>query len=76
MSETKIDIDVKGKMCPIPLVRLEKALRNLASGDVLSITGDDPTFRNTIKDHCNEKGLEIIDVTEHDDSTSITIKIT
>jgi len=35
-------LDVKGLQCPMPIVKTAKAMRELASGDVLQVFATDP----------------------------------
>lgn len=40
-------IDVKGKACPVPVVKTAKAMKGLQSGDVLEIFATDPASSPT-----------------------------
>jgi len=40
MSSTGAVIDVRGEMCPLPSLRVEKFLRTHASGEPFSVIGD------------------------------------
>jgi tRNA 2-thiouridine synthesizing protein A len=35
-------LDVKGLQCPMPIVKTAKAMRELASGDVIQVVATDP----------------------------------
>jgi tRNA 2-thiouridine synthesizing protein A len=45
-------IDCLGEMCPIPLILLEKEIRNLKSGEAVMIVTDHSCSLNSIKDFC------------------------
>ena len=42
-----IDVDTRGLNCPIPVMKLKKALTEAQSGQVIKIVGTDP---GTVKD--------------------------
>ena len=56
-----VDMDVRGKVCPIPLIALAKEVRRLPPGAVVRIVGDDPIFEETIQDFCREGSHEIVE---------------
>ena len=37
-----LEVDARGLMCPLPLLRLKKALSGIESGDILRIQTTDP----------------------------------
>lgn len=59
--EVDRDIDVLGKVCPIPLISLAKEIRTLGEGKVLRITGDDPVFEESVLDFIKENGCELLE---------------
>lgn len=42
MSSPIIDIDARGLRCPLPVLKMEAALRRLAPGGQVRINADDP----------------------------------
>lgn len=62
---TKADkhLSVNGTCCPVPLVKLSQAMNELNTGQILSITGDDPVFEVGVTDYCQANGYEILDIT-------------
>ena len=44
----EIKVDVKGQVCPIPLVEMRKAVKKAAVGDVIEIVGDNAASRKEI----------------------------
>ncbi len=42
MTEFKLEVDASGLNCPLPLLRLKKALMEVQSGDVVKIIATDP----------------------------------
>jgi len=42
MSDVTKELDTTGLNCPMPILRAKKALKDLASGDILRVTATDP----------------------------------
>ena len=53
---------VTGQCCPLPLIELAKAMKQMHSGQILQIIGDDPVFEIGVRDYCEANGLTIIEV--------------
>ena len=60
--ENKIDqtLDCKGLSCPMPMMKLAKALKGLNSGDVLEMLGTDPGTKSDLPKWCKKTGNSII----------------
>ena len=56
-----VDMDVRGKVCPMPLIALAKEIRRLPRGSVVRIVGDDPIFEETVQDFCREGSHAIVE---------------
>jgi tRNA 2-thiouridine synthesizing protein A len=68
MSASHASIRVTGKCCPLPLIELAKAAKNMRPGELLKIIGDDPIFELSVRDYCTAQNLEIISVNKEDAS--------
>ncbi|MGH1329605.1 MAG: sulfurtransferase TusA family protein [Paracoccaceae bacterium] len=55
-----IEIDALGLLCPLPVLRLRKALAGMARGDLLRIEADDPMAAIDIPHFCAEAGHAVI----------------
>jgi TusA-related sulfurtransferase len=49
-------LDCKGMACPMPIVKLSKALKELERGKVLAVTADDPGFEPDVRAWCETTG--------------------
>lgn len=49
-------LDCKGMPCPMPIVEMGKAVKEMASGQVLAVTADDPGFEADVKAWCETTG--------------------
>lgn len=43
------DLDCRGMNCPMPIVRVSRAVRDIAVGDTLTVAADDPSFQADIE---------------------------
>ena len=62
MSDREQDISVVGYSCPVPLIKLSQTVAEMARGETLRITGDDPIFEVGVRDFCETNGHEILEV--------------
>ena len=54
--DTDVILDASGLRCPLPVIRMEAALRRLAPGGRLRITADDPIAAVDIPHFAREAG--------------------
>jgi tRNA 2-thiouridine synthesizing protein A len=43
------ELDCRGMNCPMPIVRVSRAVKDIAVGDTLAVTADDPSFQADIQ---------------------------
>jgi len=55
MSE-EIEIDARGLLCPLPVLRARKRLQGMGSGEVLAMLADDPAAEIDVPHFCAEAG--------------------
>jgi tRNA 2-thiouridine synthesizing protein A len=60
--ETKIDqtLDCKGLSCPMPMLKLSKAMKGLKQGEVLEMLGTDPGTKSDLPKWCEKSGNELL----------------
>jgi tRNA 2-thiouridine synthesizing protein A len=51
-----------GLKCPRPLFEVSRALKELATGDVLEVKADDPAFKLDIEAWCRRTGNELVEL--------------
>jgi tRNA 2-thiouridine synthesizing protein A len=54
MSET---VDALGLLCPLPVLRLRKRMRALASGETITLIADDPAAVIDVPHFCAERAI-------------------
>ena len=50
------DLDACGLLCPLPVLKARKRIKDLAQGDVLRMHADDAAARIDVPHFCNESG--------------------
>ncbi|MGX1099832.1 sulfurtransferase TusA family protein [Amorphus sp. MBR-141] len=59
-------LDLKGLNCPLPVLRLAKALRGARPGTRFRVAATDPLSKLDIPHFCRSKGHAVVDGTETD----------
>lgn len=52
----KTELNFRGMMCPMPIMKLSVAVKKGAPSDIFEIVCDDPAFEADIKAWCSETG--------------------
>lgn len=73
-ADVDLRLDVLGVCCPLPLIQLAKAVKDLKPGQMLSITGNDPIFEPSVRDFCQANGHAVLEVIT-DDQRRVTVLI-
>jgi tRNA 2-thiouridine synthesizing protein A len=53
-------VDARGHRCPIPTLRLRRALASAAPGQVVRLLADDPLARIDVPHFAREEGLRVL----------------
>ncbi|MEM8792377.1 MAG: sulfurtransferase TusA family protein [Pseudomonadota bacterium] len=53
-------LDATGLLCPLPVLKARKRLKDLTQGQILEVHADDPAARVDIPHFCAEQGHEFI----------------
>jgi len=59
------ELDAKGLLCPLPVLKARKRLQALQTGQVLRVEADDPAAIIDMPHFCNEAGHELADTEDH-----------
>ena len=61
MSEpTALDYDATGLLCPLPVLRANRKLRELAVGGTLTVRATDPAAEQDFPAFCRQTGHELV----------------
>ncbi len=66
--ENKINqtLDCKGLSCPMPMMKLAKAMKGLKSGEILEMIGTDPGTKSDLPRWCGKTGNSLVEEGELD----------
>ena len=54
------ELDSTGLLCPLPVLKIRKKLKEMQKGDILRVTADDPAAIVDIPHYCHESGDKIL----------------
>jgi tRNA 2-thiouridine synthesizing protein A len=57
-----ITIDLQGLLCPIPVVKINQAVKNAEVGQIIEATATDPGVLGDIPAWCRTSGNELVDI--------------
>jgi tRNA 2-thiouridine synthesizing protein A len=64
---TRRILDERGRLCPLPIMALGRALRHEPPGTLIELTADDPAVRTDVPAWCAMVGASLISVAEGED---------
>ena len=70
----EVDIDARGLICPLPVLRLRKRLQGVAAGAEMSMLTDDPVAAIDIPHFCITEGHEVLRNDALDDARLFVIR--
>ena len=57
-------LDCLGMLCPAPIVKLNKKMKNMDSGKVLELLADDEGALEDVPAWCRKKGNELVETVQ------------
>ncbi len=76
MSEYKLSLDFKGLLCPMPVVKLSKAVKEVEVGDLIEAYATDPGVMADIPAWARSTGNEVVTLEKQDKVFHFVIKRT
>ena len=73
MSVPDLDVDARGLLCPLPILRLARALRRAPGGTVARLVATDPAAVEDVETFCREGGHALLSVAR--DSNGIVFRV-
>ena len=61
-TKSALVLDLKGLLCPIPVVKLAQAIKTVQVGDVIEATATDPGVLADIPAWCRSTGHELLSI--------------
>ncbi len=68
------ELDARGLLCPLPVLKARKRLQAMSRGDELTMLADDPAAVIDVPHFCAEAGHELIAQHEADDHQVYTLR--
>ena len=60
------ELDARGQVCPLPILRTKQALANMSSGQVLKIVSTDPAAAIDFQVFAEQTGHTLLSMSEND----------
>ncbi len=73
MSDPEITVDARGHRCPVPTLRLRRALEQAPAGGKVRLLADDPLARIDVPHFAAGAGFEVLEVAELDGALSFLV---
>lgn len=64
--QTVRTLDLKGLLCPIPVVKMAQAIKTVAVGEVIEATATDPGVMADIPAWCRTTGHDLVTIRRED----------
>lgn len=68
-------LDAKNMLCPMPVIKTQNKINELANGDTLEVVCTDPGALNDIPAWCRINGHTVISSQENNAQVTILIKV-
>lgn len=75
MVNVDVELDCKGMYCPMPIVQLKKATKNMSSGQILKLHATDPGSVRDVPAWAQKTGNEIIKTGQNGDVYEFIIRV-
>lgn len=69
-----LDIDARGLLCPLPVLRLRKRMEPLADGAVARLWATDPAAHVDVPHFCTEQGHALLGTEDDADATGFLVR--
>ena len=56
-----IEVDARGHRCPVPTLRLRRALEGCSPGEAVALLADDPLAKVDVPHFAKANGLEVVE---------------
>ena len=67
-------LDLKGLLCPIPVVKISNAVKEIEVGEIITATATDPGVMMDIPAWCSTTGNELVSMDEENDVFTFKVK--
>jgi tRNA 2-thiouridine synthesizing protein A len=60
------NLDARGLYCPMPIVKINKAIKEINSGEVIKVQCTDPGSKRDFQSWCEKTGNKLLKMSEED----------
>ncbi|WP_328998723.1 sulfurtransferase TusA family protein [Kribbella sp. NBC_00709] len=60
-----VELDCRGLLCPLPVIKLARALPTVAIGDTVTVLADDPAAAVDIPAWCRMRSQDLVSAAEN-----------
>ncbi|HXF81898.1 MAG TPA: sulfurtransferase TusA family protein [bacterium] len=72
--QTAKTLDLKGLLCPIPVVKMAQAIKTVAVGEVIEAVATDPGVMADIPAWCRTTGHELVRISRDDKVITFAVR--
>lgn len=69
-----LTVDARGHRCPVPTLRLRRALEGLTSGQALRLLADDPMARIDVPHFLRQTGHTLLEQTDEGSAVAFLVR--
>lgn len=74
MTEADVEVDARGLLCPLPVLRLAKAFAGKPAGCVAILRATDPAAVEDVSVFCRQGGHDLVDSRRDSDVFSFRVR--
>ena len=67
-------VDARGHQCPVPTLRLSRAMQRAEPGTVICLWADDPLARIDVPHYAGQRGMQIIEISDDGVTTRFRVR--
>jgi cysteine desulfurase len=72
--DAAVQLDSRGRRCPLPILDMARALPRLQVGAVLTVLADDPAAASDIAAWCRMQGQELVDSSPYEQASAYRVR--
>jgi tRNA 2-thiouridine synthesizing protein A len=69
-----VEVDARGLRCPIPVIRLGAAIKDLPAGSLVRLLATDPAARADVAAFCRLRGHEVVETLDEPEHTAYLVR--
>jgi tRNA 2-thiouridine synthesizing protein A len=74
MRDSDVEVDARGLLCPLPILRLARAFRRAPGGTVARLLATDPASVRDVETFCREGGHDLLSTERHETGFAFRIR--